>query len=87
MVSAQGVFPEPSKIQAIIDWPQPTTITELRGFLGLTGFYRKFIKSYASIALPLTSLLRKDAFHWTDIASQAFTNLKTAMTQAPTHSL
>jgi hypothetical protein len=87
MVSSHGVFPETSKIQAIIDWPQPKTITELRGFLGLTGFYRKFIKGYASIALPLTSLLRKDAFHWTDIASQAFNNLKTAMTQAPTLSL
>jgi hypothetical protein len=87
MVSSQGVLPEPSKIQAITDWPQPKTITELRGFLGLTGFYRKFIKHYASIALPLTSLLRKDAFLWNDNASQAFQHLKTAMTQAPTLSL
>jgi hypothetical protein len=80
MVSSNGVFPEPSNIQAIIDWPQPKTTTELHGFLGLTGFYRKFIKGCASIAFPLTSLLRKDVFHWTDIASQAFTNLKTTMT-------
>jgi hypothetical protein len=87
MVSSQGVLPEPSKIQAITDWPQPKTITELRGFLGLTNFYRKFIKNYASIALPLTSLLRKDAFLWNDTASQAFQLLKTAMTQAPTLSL
>ncbi|GAU45274.1 hypothetical protein TSUD_99960 [Trifolium subterraneum] len=85
-----------------IDFPLPT-IDELldelgraywfskldlqQAFLGLTGFYRKFIKSYASIALPLTSLLIKDAFHWNDQASQAFLNLKTAMTNAPTLSL
>ncbi|MCI27604.1 hypothetical protein A2U01_0048803, partial [Trifolium medium] len=72
MVSSQGVFPEPSKVQAILDWPQPKTITELRGFLGLTGFYRKFIKGYATIALPLTSLLRKDAFHWNKEAYKHF---------------
>ncbi|PNX98954.1 retrotransposon-related protein, partial [Trifolium pratense] len=87
MVSSTGVFPEPSKIQAILDWPRPKTITELRGFLGLTGFYRKFIKGYASIALPLTSLLRKDAFIWNDLSTQAFQTLKTAMTQAPTLAL
>ncbi|PNX55569.1 hypothetical protein L195_g049198, partial [Trifolium pratense] len=56
-------------------------------FLGLTGFYRKFIKGYASIALPLTSLLRKDAFIWNDLSTQAFQTLKTAMTQAPTLAL
>jgi len=62
MVSSKGVFPEPAKIQVILDWSQPKTITELRGFLGLTGFYRKFFKNYATIALPLTSLLHKDSF-------------------------
>ncbi|GAU50876.1 hypothetical protein TSUD_411060 [Trifolium subterraneum] len=84
MVSANGVYPEPSKIQAMIDWPRPTTITELRGFLGLTGFYRKFIRNYACIALPLTALLKKDAFIWSDAATTAFEALKKAMTQAPT---
>lgn len=87
MVSPEGVFPEPSKIQAILDWPLPKTVTELRGFLGLTGFYRKFVKSYATIALPLTSLLRKDAFIWTDEATAAFQALQQAMTNTPTLAL
>jgi hypothetical protein len=80
MVSTDGVYPEPSKVQAMLDWPRPHNITELRGFLGLTGFYRKFIKGYAAIALPLTALLKKDAFLWTDTATAAFDTLKKAMT-------
>ncbi|PNX92970.1 Ty3/gypsy retrotransposon protein, partial [Trifolium pratense] len=87
VVSAGGVCPEPSKIQAILDWPLPTNITALRGFLGLTGFYRKFIQRYASIASPLTSLLRKDSFHWNPEATIAFNALKLAMTSAPTLAL
>lgn len=83
IVSQQGVAPDPSKIQAMVDWPIPTTIQSLQGFLGLTGFYRKFIKQYASIAAPLTTLLQKDNFHWNDDASAAFIRLKEAMTQAP----
>jgi hypothetical protein len=87
VVSTAGVHPEPSKIQAMLDWPPPSTIKALRGFLGLTGFYRKFIKGYASIALPLTAFLRKDAFKWPPEAQQAFDQLKLAMTQAPTLAL
>ena len=64
VVSGSGGTPEPSKIQAIAQWPTPTTPKELRAFLGLTGFYRKFVRHYAAIASPLTSLLCKDAFEW-----------------------
>lgn len=83
VVSGKGVTPEPSKIQAMVQWPNPRTAKELRAFLGLTGFYRKFIKGYATIAAPLTSLLCKDAFTWTTESQEAFTQLKSAMTNAP----
>ncbi|KAF7838882.1 Ty3/gypsy retrotransposon protein [Senna tora] len=82
-VSAKGVEMDPAKIQAIIEWPLPTTIKQLRGFLGLSGYYRRFIHRYSAIAAPLTSLLKKTDFHWSDEATIAFNALKTAVTSAP----
>ena len=87
IVSARGVAPDPSKIEAMVNWPVPTTTHALRDFLGLTGFYRKFIKGYASIAAPLTTLLQKDNFHWGEAPQEAFDSLKRAMIEAPILSL
>ena len=83
ILSATGVSPDPSKISAIVDWPTLTTTTALRGFLSLTGFYRRFIRGYAPLAAPLNSLLRKDGFHWTDDSQRAFDTLKQVMISAP----
>jgi len=82
-VSAEGISTDPSKIQAILNWPTPSTVRELRGFLGLAGYYRKFIQGYATIANPLTKLLKKGAFEWTEEASVAMNHLKKALTSAP----
>lgn len=82
-ISSKGVSVDPSKIQAIVSWPIPKNIRELRGFLGLSGYYRKFIKNYAHLAGPLTDQLKADKFGWTDDASRAFEALKQALAAAP----
>jgi len=83
-VIANGVVAmDTDKISAVQAWPLPRSIKALRGFLGLTGYYRRFIHNYGVIASPLTALLKREAFQWTAAATAAFEALKHALTTAP----
>ncbi|CAN6252738.1 unnamed protein product [Urochloa humidicola] len=84
LISNNGVATEPSKIAAVSSWPTPANVKELRGFLGLTGYYKRFIKHYGIISRPLTQLLKKGTqFLWTPDTQQAFELLKQALVEAP----
>ena len=84
IVSQEGVSTDPSKVEAVVNWPQPTSVREVRGFLGLTGWYRVFIMSYAKIASPLTKILKKtNIFEWNNDAQASFEKLKDALVNAP----
>lgn len=79
IISQEGVSADRLKIENMKSWPTPKTVKQLRGFLGLMGYYKKFMKRYGLIGKPLTSLLKKDQFQWGEETEQAFTDLKQAM--------
>jgi hypothetical protein len=84
VISAAGVATDPAKITAIQEWPTPTDLKQLRGFLGLSGYYRKFIRHYGLLSRPLIDLLRKhNPFCWTPQHQLCFDNLKQALVSAP----
>jgi hypothetical protein len=84
VISGQGVATDPSKVQAVHEWPTSQTVCELRGFLGLVGYYRKFVWRFSIIARPFTELLKKDSlFIWTDAHQQTFEIQKQALYSAP----
>ena len=84
VVSASGITMDPAKVEAITKWPRPTTVAEVRSFLGLAGYYRRFVEGFSSLALPLTKLTRKGLkFDWTDEQEQSFEALKQRLVSAP----
>ncbi|XP_048140716.1 uncharacterized mitochondrial protein AtMg00860-like [Rhodamnia argentea] len=83
IVSAHGVSADPTKLEVRRNRPIPITLKQVRGFLGLTGYYRHFIRHYATIAAHLTDLLTKDEFTWCAQAEHAYTSLKDALSHAP----
>ncbi|GBG64169.1 hypothetical protein CBR_g40869 [Chara braunii] len=80
-ISAEGLKPDDAKVASIRDWPCPPSVTEMRSFLGITGYYRTFVKNYSVVAAPLTDLTRLDTpWEWTDKCEAAFRHLKHALT-------
>jgi hypothetical protein len=79
LAGKDGIKVDPKKIKAMQDWPHPKTLKILCGFMGLIGYYRKFIKNYRKIATPLIALLENNSFTWTRVIAQAFQTLKMAM--------
>ncbi|KAL0373524.1 UNVERIFIED_CONTAM: Retrovirus-related Pol polyprotein from transposon [Sesamum radiatum] len=84
VVSKEGVQPDPAKFRAILEWEPPKNVSEVQNFLGLAGYYRRFVKDFSVVAKPLTNLLKKNApFNWNDRCAQSFEELKRRLTSAP----
>ena len=84
VISAEGIYVDPQKIEAVVNWERPTNVTEVRSFLGLAGYYRRFVEGFSKIAIPLTRLTRKNAkFQWNDDCEKGFQELKACLTSAP----
>lgn len=86
-IEEEGVTTDPKKIEAVKNWPTPVNLKQLRGFLGLTGYYRRFVRNYGLISKPLTTLLKKDSFLWGETSQASFEQLKSAMVVTPTLAL
>ena len=84
VISAEGVSVDPQKIKSVVNWKPPKNVSEVRSFLGLAGYYRKFVEGFSKIAAPLTKLTRKDVkYDWVDVCQQSFEELKGRLTAAP----
>ena len=84
VISEDGISVDPSKIRDVLDWKTPETVLEIRSFLGLAGYYRRFVPDFSKIARPMTELLKKGVkFIWDDKCEQAFQTLRKLLTSAP----
>ena len=82
-MSEDGIGTDPNKIKTVTTWPEPTCSRDVRAFLGLAGYYRRFVKDFALMASPLNQLLKRGVFSWTEESQKAFEDLKTALTTPP----
>jgi hypothetical protein len=83
-ISSEGISVDPTKVQEVMDWKPPTSVHQIRSFLGLAGYYRRFIPDFSKIAKPMTELLKKEVkFHWNDKCEGAFHTLRKLLTTAP----
>src|SRR5262249_59328362 len=88
VISKEGIAVDPSKVQAVLEWSVPRTPSEIWSFLGLAGYYRRFIQGFSSLAAPLTHLTWKNVkFVWSQECDQSFQELKARLTSAPVLSL
>ena len=79
-----GIFPDPSRVEAVRNFPTPASLKELKSFLGLANYYRRFIKGFSEIASPLNALTKKSVkFFWSESCANAFDRLKRALISAP----
>jgi hypothetical protein len=84
ILTAEGVAVDPRKVETVSNWQQPTNVSEIRSFLGLAGYYRRFIEGFSKIARPMTELLKKEKkFNWTESCERSFQELKRRLTTAP----
>jgi hypothetical protein len=83
IIGEKGVQVHQENIQAIIDWPTPKTLTELKGFLGICCYYRRFVKGFSQLCAPLTDLTKKGAFTWNPEAQSTFDKMKKVMSTCP----
>jgi len=84
VVIKEGIKVDPHKVKAIMEWWRPTNINKIRSFLGLAGYYRRFVKDFSKIASLLTNLLKKaNKFVWTEKCDKAFQDLRQRLTTAP----
>jgi hypothetical protein len=84
VVSSEGIMVDPRKVKEVLDLKPPMTMSEVRSFLGLAGYYRRFIPNFSKITKPITELLKKEnKYVWSDACDEAFKHLKKLLTTSP----
>jgi hypothetical protein len=84
VVSLEGIAVNPGKVKEVLEWKPPTMVSEVRSFLGLAGYYRRFIPNFSKIVKSITELLKKgNKYLWSEACNEAFKHLKKLLTTSP----